>query len=172
MNDAQAVESALAALDRNDDGSVDEKSLIEAVAELIDFDADAEKMRRAKAAVHRLRRPGSTAPAGQLTFPALLPYSYEPARLIADNEGHVVEQAAARPEFKRAEAERARLNARRASEWANRKTGESEAYAAWAIEQLLRGRGLHEVTFDNFVRESGVWSDGEAEVESDGGEAA
>ena len=172
MNDALAVENALATLERNDDGSVDEKALIEAVAELIDFDADAERMRRAKAAVNRLRRPGSTAPAGQLTFPTLLPYAYEPRRLIADNDGHVVEQAEARPEFKRAEAERARNNARRASEWANRKTGESEAYAAWAIEQFRKRRKASEVTFDNFVRESGVWSDSEAEPEPDGGEAA
>lgn len=165
MKESDAVDAALAKLKRNDDDSVDEKKLIDEVAALLDFDEETERHNKASRAVARRRKPGSSDPAGQLTFEGMVPYGYEPRRLILDNEGHIVEQEKARPEFKRAEAERARKAANRAQVWANRKTAENEAYAAWAIKSLRSRRRASEITFDTFVRETGIWSADPADPE-------
>ena len=166
MKEHEAVDAALRQLKRNEDGSVDEKKLIHLVAELIDFDADAERRNKAVRAVTRCRRPGFSEPAGQLIIPGLGPaYAYEPNRLIKDGEGRVIEQRKARPEYKQAEAQRARESARRQQVWADRKTQESELYARWAIEQLRRRRPGKDITFDTFVREAGLWAAEAAEPE-------
>lgn len=167
MKEDEAVDAALEELPRNDDGGIDEKALIDAVAELIDFNEQQERINKATRAVKRRRKPGSSPPEGQICLPGMEPYGYEPERLVADNEGHVVEQRTCRPNYKRAEAERSRNVARRHQIWASRKTEESEAYAAWTIEQLASGRRHGEITFDAFLHETGYWKDGEAPVEID-----
>lgn len=167
MKEDQAVDAALESLPRNEDGSVDEKALIDAVAKLIEFDEAQERINKATRAVKRRRKPGSSAPEGQIAIPGMDAYGYEPERLVADNEGHVVEQRVSRPHFKRAEAERAREAARRHQVWANRKTEESEAFAAWAIEQLGQGRRADAINFDIFLKDAGYWKDGDAPVEVD-----
>lgn len=167
MKESEAVDTALQALTRNEDGSVDEKTLIDEVAQLIDFDEAQERLNKATRAVNRRRKPRATEPEGQLTLPGMEPYGYEPNRLIADNDGHIVEQSLARPNYKQAEAERARTAARRQAIWADRKTTEFAAYAAWAIEQLGQGRRGADITFGIFVRESGLWSAGSADPEPD-----
>jgi hypothetical protein len=170
VSEQEAVEKALAELPRNADGSIDEKDLIDRVAELLDFDEDTERHAKAVRAVARRRRPGSSEPDGQIALPGLEPYAYEPARLIADNEGRVIEQAQARPAYKAAEASRAENNARRARLWADRKTMEHRDYAQWTIEQLEAGRDPREITYDAFVREAGIWRDGPAAPEQGPGE--
>lgn len=117
--------------------------------------------------VRHRQRHGATAPDGRLVFPGLDPYRYEPNRLISDGEGRIVEQFRARLEFKRAEAWCAREAARQQQLWADRKTREYEAFAAWSVAQMLARRPLAEFTFGAFVRESGVWSPGQAEPEPD-----
>jgi hypothetical protein len=165
VKEDEAVAAALDALPRNDAGDVDIKALIDEVARLIDFDELAERRNKATRAVRRRRQPGSSEPDGQLALPGTEAYAYEPDRLVADNEGHVIEQAKARPHHKAAEAERAREVSRRQLLWSDRKTSESALYSAWAIEQLGRGRPAADITFDVFVRETGIWSDQQAEPE-------
>jgi hypothetical protein len=167
MKENEAVDAALQVIERNDDGGVDEKALIDEVARLIDFDEEQERRGKATRAVRRRRSPRATEPDGKLALFGLEEYGYEPRRLIADNDGHVVEKDKARPEYKRAEAQRAREVARRQAVWAERKTAENEAYAAWALEQLAKRRKGKDITFGTFVRETGVWSPGLAEPESD-----
>jgi hypothetical protein len=167
MKESEAVDAALHAVKRNDDGGADEKAVIDECMRFIDFDAEQELRNKATRAVRRRRSPRATDPDGRICLPGMETYGYEPGRLIADNDGHVVEQDKARPEYKRAEAQRAREVARRQAVWAERKTAENEAYAAWALEQLTRRRKGKEITFGTFVRESGLWSAEPAEPESD-----
>ena len=98
---------------------------------------------------------------------------YEPQRLIADNDGHLIEQEYAPPSYKRAEAQRARTAARRAQSradspaarhakaWADRCTAEYEAHSAWALDRALAGDT--DITFGRFVRDTSVWTPGNAE---------
>lgn len=171
MNEHEAVIAALRGLARAEDGSVDEKMLIDTVAQLIDFDSDAELRHKATRVVRRHKMPGFGESEGQLTLPGLAPYAYEPGRLIADSDGHVVEQANAWPEFKRAEAERARVAARKQQAWADRKTLENEAFTAWALRKSLAGHDQRDIIFGTFVEETGVWSAGSAQPEAGPDEA-
>lgn len=167
MRPEDAVDAALKLAERNDAGAVDQKKLIEAVAELIDFDADGERRQKAQRAVNRRRKPGSTAALGQLAIPGLGSYAYEPDRLVADNAGHLVEQDRALVDFKQAEADRARDNARRQQVTADRKTSESEGHAIWVIAQIQAGRPMKELTFGAYIRDTEVWSPEPAPIESD-----
>lgn len=167
MRPEDAIDAALKLAERDGNGAVDQKKLIDAVAELIEFDADDERRQKAHRAVARRRKPGSTAAVGQLAIPGLGSYAYEPHRLVADDNGHVVEQDRALVAFKQAEAERARDNARRQQVTADRKTSESEGHAIWAIEQLQRGRPMRELTFGAYIREAEVWSPEAAPAEAD-----
>lgn len=87
------------------------------------------------------------------------PYGYEPRRLVADNDGHVIEQAKAKLRYKAAEAERAREAARRQTAWADRKSTEEAHMGQWAYEQLTSGRPEAELVFGAFVHEAGLWLD-------------
>jgi hypothetical protein len=165
VTEEEAVWAALNGIEPNDDGSVDTKVLIDRVAELLDFDETAERRNKATRAVNRMRKPNTTPPDGVLCLPGMEPYAYEPERLVADNEGHIIKQSKARPHHKQAEAERAREVARRQSAWAHRKTTEAERYAQWAIQQLTAGRRATDITFDTFVREAALWSPGSADPE-------
>jgi hypothetical protein len=163
MTEEEAFDAVLASLPRNDDGSVDEKSLIDGIAELIDFDEATERRNKAVATVKRQRKPGTTAPEGQLVLPGIEPYAYEPERLVADNAGHVIEQKKAPVTFKQAEAERARANADRQSGAANRKEKEAREYARWVIEQATEGRDIRGLGFDDFIHDAGLWRPGPAD---------
>lgn len=167
MKPRNAVEAAKKSVPKNDDGGYDEKALIDEVTPLIDFDADQERWNKAKKAVDALKKPGSTESDGVTCLPGLDAYAWEPQRLIADDQGHLIEQAKARPHYKDAEAKRAREVAKRQAVWADRKTTESTEFAAWAIRELARGRKATEILFDTFLRESGYWSSGEAPPEQD-----
>ena len=106
MNGEQAYRFALANAERNTDGSIVEKSLVEIVAHAIDFDADKERLGLAQRVVSARKRTGQTAPAGKVALPGLSVYEYEPHRLIADDKGNVVENEQARAAHKQAEARR------------------------------------------------------------------
>jgi len=162
---SEAVDAALQKVERTDDGGADIKAIIDLIVEEIEFDETKARRQKAVQAFKARCKPGSTEPEGQLILPGLEPYGYEPQRLIADNEGHVIEQARAKPYYKNAEAARARDNARKATVWADRKTNESAGYSDWTIEQLGTGRPIDEITFDVFVRETGIWSPGVAATE-------
>jgi hypothetical protein len=164
-----AVDQALRTIKRNEDGSADEKKLIDEIVELLDFDEQQERRNKATRALNQRKKPGASEPDGQITIPGLGTYGYEPDRLVADNDDHIVEQAKARPNFKEAEAARARKNARRQQIWADRKTEESALYAEWSLKELASGRDLAEITFDAFVRDADLWGPGDGPTEPDGG---
>lgn len=162
MTEEEAFQEALTTVERNDLGDVDEKKLIDEVARLLEFDESAERHAKAARVVKRHRRPGQTEPSGQLALPGIEPYAWEPERLVADNEGHVIEQAKAPVSFKHAEAERARANARRQQDHADRKTREHEGFAAWLIDEATRGRPIKGLGFGDYVHEAELWRDEEA----------
>lgn len=164
MKEHDAVEAVLRDAARNDDGSVDEKTLLDEIAKLLDFDPDAERRNKAARVVRRHKMPGFGYRHGQLTLFGLT-YGYEPERLIADADGRIVEQARARVEFKQAEALRAREAAFKHQQWADRKANEHKVFADWTLRESLAGRPVSELTFDVFVRETGAWSPGPAEPE-------
>lgn len=167
MKGDEAVRKALAELDRIEDGGINDADLLDRVSELIDFDPTAERRGKARRAIDKLKKPGSTEREGQLKLPGFEPYGYEPERLIDDGQGHVIEQAIARPKYKAAEVARAQRNLDNVAAWLSRKSAEHLAFTAWAIEQLGAGRPPEQVIFDNFVREAKVWSPAPAPTEPD-----
>jgi hypothetical protein len=171
VNGEEAYEHALAQVERNPDGSINEDALVDLIAETIRFDADGARRGLAKRIVARRKRPGQTPPDGQLVLPGLDPFAYEPERLVADDAGRVVENRNARPSFKAAEARRAQLDAEKAQARARREQEEYAIYAEWAMDQLAKGRPGAEITWETCVHEMGLWKDATPESEpGDGGD--
>lgn len=156
MNGEQAYRFALANAERNADGSAVEESLVEIVKNVIDFDADKELLGYARRVVSRRKKPGSTAPAGKVALPGLGLREYEPERLVADDEGNVIENARATSNHKRAEARRSALNADRAKERAEQDQIEADLIQTWAAGQQRDGRDPRELTFGACVAELGL----------------
>lgn len=159
MNGDQAYAFALANAQRNTDGTIVEKSLVEIVAHAADFDEDDARLGQARRIVARRKRPGQTAPAGVVAFPGLEGYAYEPFRLIADDAGNVVENRNAKPQHKQAEARRADDAAQKAHDRWELEQAESDHFTAWEKEQRALGRDPRELTWDACVRETGLWKD-------------
>lgn len=151
--------------DRNPDGSVIESSLVDLLATSIDFDEAKERRGHAQRIVARRKRPGQTAAEGAVCFPTLELYPYEPTRLLADDDGNLIENQNARIKFKAAEASRAQQGAQAALDRASREQREHAHFSVWSIEQYEAGRDPAEITWDTCVRETGLWKD--ADVESD-----
>jgi len=161
MKSDDAYQHAWTLANRNPDGSVIESSLVEMLAECVDFDANKARLGLAQRIVARRKRPGQTAPAGSVVFPGMEHYAYEPSRLLADDKGNVIENERARIEFKVAEAKRAQADVQRAAERAAREQGEAGHFAVWTAAQYAAGRDPGEITWDACVRETGLWKDDE-----------
>lgn len=162
MNGEQAYQFALANAQRNSDGTVVEKSLVDMVAHAIDFDAEKERLGLAQRIVSARKKPGMTAPAGKVALPGLGVREYEPQRLVADDDGNLIENALAAPRHKRGEARRSALNAERARERAEQDEVEAHLIETWAAEQGATGRDPRELNFGTCVAELGLLGDGEA----------
>ena len=173
MTDAQnnapeesAYERALRLVARNEDGGFDEKVFLELLASLMTVDLETEKWNKAKRLLQSHSTPGKTEADGQLSLPGLGTYAYEPERLIRDDTGHAIEQRAALPDYKAAEAARAERNADNAQRWARRKTLEARQHAQWALEELAAGRRQYkDAVFGTWVHDADIWSPGDAEPE-------
>jgi hypothetical protein len=140
---------------RAPDRSMAEANLENAIADLIEIDVDKERHSRAKEIIAGRARPGATIAEGQLMLPGLDEYDWEPNRLVRDDQGRVIENRNAPITFKAAESKRARDHARDAAVQADRKSEETERFAAWATQQALKGRPALDLTWGNCVRESG-----------------
>jgi hypothetical protein len=161
MNGEQAYKFAYANAKRNADGGIVEESLVELVARAVDFDADKERLGLAQRIVSRRKRPGQTEPDGKVCIPGLEPYAWEPHRLIADDDGNVVENREAREVHKKAEARRAALAAESAQERARREQWEADLIAEWTVEQQAAGRDPRTLTFEKCLSEAGVLDGGD-----------
>jgi hypothetical protein len=146
---------AEATVQRAPDRSMSEVDLENAIAALIEIDVEKERRKRAKEVLANRSRPGATEPEGQLMLPGLDEYDWEPKRLVRDDAGHVVENCNALIAFKAAESKRAREHARDAQVQADRKSEETERFAAWATQQALKGRPALDLTWGNCVNENG-----------------
>lgn len=171
MNTSDAYEYAWRHASRNPDGSIIEGNLVRLVAEHIDYDVDRAKLGLAQRIVARRKRPGQTASDGQVCFPGMELYGYEPQRLLADDAGNVIENKHARVKFKAAEAKRAQQDVVQAADRAAREQNELGHFSVWAADELAAGRPQSEVTWDTCVRETGLWKDvpptADESVESD-----
>lgn len=152
---------------KNPDGSAIEESLVALLADAIDFDEAKERRGHAQRIVARRKRPGQTAPAGAVVFPGMEPYAYEPARLLADDDGNVIENRSARVKHKAAEARRAQEAAQQALDRATREQREHAQFSVWSAEQYEAGRDPNEITWDTCVREGGLWKDTSGDESSD-----
>lgn len=159
MKDHEAYSKAVQNVDRIADGGLDEKALIEEVAGLVDFDEAEERHKKAARIVRGRRKPGTTEAVGQLSITGFDAFAYEPERLIADNDGHVIEQGKAPVRYKQAQAERTRETASRWIRFAGRAQKEAADFAQWVIQGYQEHRSTASMTFDHFVRETGVWSE-------------
>lgn len=162
MNGEAAYRFGLANAQRNPDGTIVEKSLVEIVAHAIDFDADLQRLHLAQRIVSRRKKPGMTAPAGKVTLPGLGLREYEPERLVADDDGNVIENSRATPRHKEAEARRSAVNADKAVERAEQDRAENDLIQVWAKEQRGAGRDERELVFGVCVVELGLLDSGGA----------
>lgn len=165
MNNDEAYAYAWDHAEQNPDGSRVESSIIALLAQHVQFDVDKAKLGLARRILARRKRPGQTAPAGEVVFPGMEHYAYEPHRVLADNDGNVIENAAAPIRYKTAEAKRAQEDAKKAFDRQSREQNEANHFAEWAADELAKGRHPREVTWDNCVRETGLWKDVQPEVE-------
>lgn len=153
--------------DRNPDDSRVHNRMVELVAENIDFDVAKAKRGLARRIIARRMRPGQTASEGCVAFPTMEHYAYEPDRLIADDKGNVIRNAEAKPDYKISESERAQGDLEKAVRRQSREKREADHFSRWAVQELATGRPPREVTWDNCVRETGLWKDVEPEPEDD-----
>lgn len=167
MRSDEAYDLAWSRAARNPDGTVVPESLERLVADLVRFDVEEARLGLARRIIARRKRPGQTAPEGSIVLPGMESYAYEPRRLLVDDEGNLIENQSARVKFKVAEARRAQEGARKALERATREQNEAGHFATWSAEQHEQGRDPREVTWDNCVRETGLWKDTEAEVNAE-----
>jgi hypothetical protein len=160
MNQKEALEAAIAAAARNEDGQFDAEIVAKEAAFLMD-DPDIEeiKIQKMKLALRGRTSPGQTEANGQL----FSTYPYEPDRLVADDHGNMVEQSLSKPGAKQAEARRAMRNAVNVTLRAQRKNEETSLYSEWATNQVRSGAEWATVTFDRFVRGEGHWTADEIE---------
>jgi len=163
MNGEQAYRFALANAARNTDGSIVERSLVEMVAHAIDFDAEKERLGLAQRIVSHRKRPGQTMPAGKVALPGLGLCEFEPDRLVADDDGNVVENGRAMERHKKAEARRSAAAADRALDRARQDQAEADLIGAWTVEQQAAGRDPQTLTFEACVRELGLLGEDVAE---------
>jgi molecular chaperone GrpE (heat shock protein) len=160
VNHADALEAALLAAPRDDDGNVDVDVLIKMIADVLDDpDVEAVKLAAAKQIVKQRQSPGSTEADGVLQL--FDTYPYEPSRLVADDQGHVIEQDLAKPTAKQAEARRAQRNAENVQRHARRKVEEASRYSDWMSEELRSGAPWASITFGRFVRDTFAWQAGD-----------
>lgn len=139
----------------NEDGGFNEIDLLTNLKALITIDADAEAWRKAKSIINHATKPDTTEDTGQqLRLPGLEPYSYEPSRLIRDDDGRIISQDKATPAYKLAELARATKHLHEVTEWARRKRKETQEYIRWETGQRKKGR-TENLTFGDFVREAG-----------------
>lgn len=155
MNGPQAFAFALKNAPRNEDGQAVEQSLVDIVERVIDFDPAEERRRKAQRVVSARKKPGQTAPAGKVMLPGLGSFEYEPDRLVADDDGNVIENSQALARHKRAEARRSSMNADRARDRAVQDQVEAELLEAWSAEQQAAGRAPGELTFGVYLAETG-----------------
>jgi hypothetical protein len=83
-------------------------------------------------------------------------WDYEPDRLVSDDQGNIIEQSRALPEFKAAETARAEKNVERAVEQLRRKSAENAEFQKWALAQALAGRPALDLTWGNCIRENAL----------------
>lgn len=159
MKRKEAYAYAWQRADRNPDGSVIEDSLVRMLAEAIDFDEAKERRGLAQRIIARRKRPGQTAPAGEVVFPGLEHYDYEPDRLVADHKGNLIRNAEAKVDYKIADSERSQADLEKAVARQARDKREADHYSRWAVQELANGRAPREVTWDNCLRETGLWKD-------------
>jgi hypothetical protein len=164
-DDRGLIARVLEEVPREPDGGIDEKLVLARLAELLSFDENMEREKKAKRLLNEKTRPGGTAAEGQLSLPGLDPYAYEPDRLIRYGENMIVENRRARPQAKQAEAERAAKNVDRAMVWQRRKQQEVNRFMIWALEEYQAGRSDAEIIFDACMRETGLWNQSPAPPE-------
>lgn len=162
MNGESAYRFGLANAQRNTDGTIVEKSLVEIVAHAIDFDPEQQRLGLAQRIVSRRKKPGMTAPAGKVALPGLGVREYEPERLVADDDGNLIENSRATVKHKKAEARRSATNADRATERAEQDRAEAELIDAWAKDQQSAGRDERELVFGACLAELGLLAGGAA----------
>lgn len=156
-HDRRLLERAKAATSRAKDGSFNEDELEQALAAIVPFDVDKERLNKARSIIDRNKRPGSTQPAGQLILPGFnKTCDYEPDRLISDDSRNIVEHFRAAPRFAVAEVRRAQENVDRTVEQLRRKSAENAVFQGWALEQALAGRPEADLTWGNCVEEKGL----------------
>jgi hypothetical protein len=161
MSRKDIIKDKLAALKRRRDGGVTEEELIDDLAREMRIDLAEEKRKKAKELIDSQTKPRSTDPSGQLKLPGIDgEYDYEPDRLIRNDEGGIVEQSKASPVYKQAEASRASDHAARAMYLSKIKTEESLQFSRWALEQANKSRPFRELTWHNFISETGIWKKG------------
>jgi hypothetical protein len=151
----ELYEKAKAATPKNADGSVNETAVIESLAAIIDFDENVARLRIAKTIINDLCK-ASPEPYGQLSFPGVGTWGWEPTRLIR-SEGKLIENAKATLPYKLDDAQRSSDHAADSQASARRKQYESTVFTKWATAEMEKGRRMDELTWGECVEAIGVY---------------
>jgi len=165
---AELVKHVIDSLPKDERGSVDRDEAERVLAqELIrGLDIKKEALSKAKRILRSCLTPGHSEVSGQMTLPGIEPYAYEPYRLVASRDRmRLIQLRNATLHFKEAEAERARHNKKIADLRAEIKTLEADHMANWIHKCALEDRSQRDWTWENCIKETGLWSEGEAPPE-------
>jgi hypothetical protein len=136
------------------------RDLEEALATRIPIDVPTEQLLRAKAIIKAHSSKRLSQLFGQLAFEDNgVRWGYAPDLLIKTDDGEeIVEQDNATLEVKFAQWKRSRKNSEASVISSNRIGDETQRFAEWVMPERAKGRPEEQITFGNFIRESGAWS--------------
>lgn len=163
QRDHRLLEDAKAKTKRAEDGSFNEEELATSLAQLVPFDVDRERLRKAREIIERSKRPGSTEAEGQLNLPGFnRPVAHEPNRMVSDEQGNIIESVRQLPHFMAASLIREQENVERAVEQMRVTAAKNKVFQDWALQQALAGRPALDLTWGNCARETGILSGSKA----------
>jgi hypothetical protein len=152
----ETVDRAIAAVQHKPDGSFNDEEVLAVLETLVPYDEKAARRTKAKAYYRMAHHHIDDLGHGQLFLPGLGPYNYERNKLISNAEcTDSIRQHESTLPYKIAERNRVRLNADFVNLRLEQRNKEVEEFQKWVAQEAVRGRRLTELTFDNFVHESG-----------------
>lgn len=155
------LEAAIHSADRLPNGHINSESLEAEIAKRIVFDLDKTRKKIARDIIKKAQQPGATPPNGvvQLSLPGIAAGKrpYYPQQLVADTDGNLIEQDEAPLDTDKAKLTRKRENLQKLRDDFEFHDALHSQFEKWVLAQSRGGRAKRELTFGNFIRETGIW---------------
>lgn len=124
------------------------------------FDVAAERKRGIRRLARAAQKPGATAPNGYIQMDIFGgdTSAYYDSQLIADSDGLLIEQDKALYDTKKAQLERHKVNKDNVVKKYQAEEKMVGEFGSWSEKQSKSGRPMVQLTFGNFIRETGYWA--------------